>query len=419
MTPLRLTLRTRSHSSSSVWTKNAKRSVPALLTRTSTRPTASTPERTDATSATSICTAWPSMSPATPRAPSSSRSAMATCAPSAARRSAVALPMPLAPPVTSARLPSNLIRGSDLRGCLGTSRAHEVPRRPLILAAPHGRPSGDHRRHGRARLRPRGPLVARRCARDHRLTRRGACAGGGAEGRRGGRDGERRGRAGGVGRRAHGPVPQPVREPHQPQGRAARGPAVRRLHGPARRRGQRPRDARARRLAGLGRTAGGGDGPRRSARRLGAAHDQRRDARRPRPRARRGRAHLWRPQGRQARDRAADRAHRRPAPGGRRPPRAVAHRRVAHRAADRDQRALQDPRGDPDHGAARRVVARVVVLAGGTGGAKLARGMLDVAADELTVIANTGDDVEIYGAYVSPDPDLVAFWLADVIDERG
>jgi LPPG:FO 2-phospho-L-lactate transferase len=45
--------------------------------------------------------------------------------------------------------------------------------------------------------------------------------------------------------------------------------------------------------------------------------------------------------------------------------------------------------------------------------------MLDVAGDELTVIANTGDDVEIYGAYVSPDPDLVAFWLADVIDERG
>ncbi len=60
-----------------------------------------------------------------------------------------------------------------------------------------------------------------------------------------------------------------------------------------------------------------------------------------------------------------------------------------------------------------------VVLAGGTGGAKLARGMLDVAGDELTVIANTADDVEIYGAYVSPDPDLVLFWLADVIDDRG
>jgi LPPG:FO 2-phospho-L-lactate transferase len=66
------------------------------------------------------------------------------------------------------------------------------------------------------------------------------------------------------------------------------------------------------------------------------------------------------------------------------------------------------------------VTGPVVVLAGGTGGAKLARGMLDVVgADSLTIIANTGDDIEIYGAYVSPDPDLVTFWLADRIDERG
>jgi LPPG:FO 2-phospho-L-lactate transferase len=64
--------------------------------------------------------------------------------------------------------------------------------------------------------------------------------------------------------------------------------------------------------------------------------------------------------------------------------------------------------------------APVVVLAGGTGGAKLARGMLDVVSGhELVVVANTGDDIEIYGAYVSPDPDLVTFWLADRIDERG
>jgi LPPG:FO 2-phospho-L-lactate transferase len=62
----------------------------------------------------------------------------------------------------------------------------------------------------------------------------------------------------------------------------------------------------------------------------------------------------------------------------------------------------------------------VVVLAGGTGGAKLARGMADAAgAESLSVIVNTGDDIEIYGAHVSPDPDLVSFWLADAIDERG
>ena len=62
----------------------------------------------------------------------------------------------------------------------------------------------------------------------------------------------------------------------------------------------------------------------------------------------------------------------------------------------------------------------VVVLAGGTGGAKLARGMLDVVGgDELVVIANTGDDSEHYGVHVSPDPDLIAYWLAHAIDERG
>lgn len=63
-------------------------------------------------------------------------------------------------------------------------------------------------------------------------------------------------------------------------------------------------------------------------------------------------------------------------------------------------------------------MSAVVVLAGGTGGAKLARGMLDVAGS-LTVIANTADDIEIYGAHVSPDPDLCAFWLADRIADRG
>ncbi|HEX3452249.1 MAG TPA: 2-phospho-L-lactate transferase, partial [Solirubrobacteraceae bacterium] len=39
------------------------------------------------------------------------------------------------------------------------------------------------------------------------------------------------------------------------------------------------------------------------------------------------------------------------------------------------------------------------MLAGGTGGAKLARGMADVVDPErLSVVVNTGDDIEIYGA---------------------
>jgi len=61
----------------------------------------------------------------------------------------------------------------------------------------------------------------------------------------------------------------------------------------------------------------------------------------------------------------------------------------------------------------------VVLLSGGTGGAKLARGLYDLLGDELAVVANTGDDIEIYGAHVSPDPDLVTYWLADRIDDRG
>jgi LPPG:FO 2-phospho-L-lactate transferase len=70
--------------------------------------------------------------------------------------------------------------------------------------------------------------------------------------------------------------------------------------------------------------------------------------------------------------------------------------------------------------AATRSEADVVVLAGGTGGAKLARGMADVIEPgRLSTVVNTGDDLEMYGAHVSPDPDLVSFWLADEIDSRG
>lgn len=63
---------------------------------------------------------------------------------------------------------------------------------------------------------------------------------------------------------------------------------------------------------------------------------------------------------------------------------------------------------------------RVALLAGGTGGAKLAAGMQEELGDELAVIANTGDDVETLGVHVSPDPDLITYWLSGEIDEaRG
>jgi LPPG:FO 2-phospho-L-lactate transferase len=61
---------------------------------------------------------------------------------------------------------------------------------------------------------------------------------------------------------------------------------------------------------------------------------------------------------------------------------------------------------------------RVALLAGGTGGAKLAAGMQEEIGGELSVIANTGDDVEALGVHVSPDPDLVTYWLSGEIDEE-
>ena len=60
----------------------------------------------------------------------------------------------------------------------------------------------------------------------------------------------------------------------------------------------------------------------------------------------------------------------------------------------------------------------VVVLAGGTGGAKLAAGMQELLGERLSVIANVADDTEAHGLLVSPDPDLVTYWLAGQIDEK-
>ncbi len=64
---------------------------------------------------------------------------------------------------------------------------------------------------------------------------------------------------------------------------------------------------------------------------------------------------------------------------------------------------------------------RVVTLAGGTGAAKLLRGLAAcVPQRDLTVIGNTGDDTEIWGLHVSPDLDTVTYALAGTLDvERG
>jgi LPPG:FO 2-phospho-L-lactate transferase len=63
-------------------------------------------------------------------------------------------------------------------------------------------------------------------------------------------------------------------------------------------------------------------------------------------------------------------------------------------------------------------VTRTALLAGGTGGGKLAAGLQDVVGPALSVIANTGDDFDAHGLRVSPDPDLVTYWLSGEIDEE-
>jgi LPPG:FO 2-phospho-L-lactate transferase len=64
---------------------------------------------------------------------------------------------------------------------------------------------------------------------------------------------------------------------------------------------------------------------------------------------------------------------------------------------------------------------KVALLAGGTGGTKLAHGfaMLEPSV-ELSVIANVADDLELHGLHVSPDIDALLYTLAALIDaERG
>jgi len=63
----------------------------------------------------------------------------------------------------------------------------------------------------------------------------------------------------------------------------------------------------------------------------------------------------------------------------------------------------------------------IVVLTGGTGGAKLVQGLhRSIAPEDLTVIVNTGDDIEWWGLHVSPDVDSILYALAGHLSvERG
>ncbi len=61
----------------------------------------------------------------------------------------------------------------------------------------------------------------------------------------------------------------------------------------------------------------------------------------------------------------------------------------------------------------------IVVIAGGTGAARFLQGLVRaVPPEEVTVVANVGDDAEMYGLYVSPDLDNITYHLAGVADEE-
>ncbi len=60
----------------------------------------------------------------------------------------------------------------------------------------------------------------------------------------------------------------------------------------------------------------------------------------------------------------------------------------------------------------------IVVLSGGTGGAKLIEGLAaEIDPAELTIICNTGDDAVVHGLYVSPDIDTIVYTLAGMINQ--
>ena len=61
----------------------------------------------------------------------------------------------------------------------------------------------------------------------------------------------------------------------------------------------------------------------------------------------------------------------------------------------------------------------ITALAGGVGAAKLLVGIAKIADPrDLTVIVNTGDDIELHGLHISPDLDIAAYSLADIVNTK-
>jgi len=61
----------------------------------------------------------------------------------------------------------------------------------------------------------------------------------------------------------------------------------------------------------------------------------------------------------------------------------------------------------------------IVALAGGVGAARFLQGLIRVVQEEeVTVIVNTGDDIELYGLHISPDLDIIMYTLAGIVNEE-
>jgi LPPG:FO 2-phospho-L-lactate transferase len=60
----------------------------------------------------------------------------------------------------------------------------------------------------------------------------------------------------------------------------------------------------------------------------------------------------------------------------------------------------------------------IAALAGGVGAARFLTGLSRIVKEEdLSVIVNTGDDIELFGLHISPDVDIVTYTLAGIVDE--
>ena len=62
----------------------------------------------------------------------------------------------------------------------------------------------------------------------------------------------------------------------------------------------------------------------------------------------------------------------------------------------------------------------IVALAGGVGAARFIEGLVRVYPEErITIIVNTGDDIELYGLHISPDIDIITYTLAGIVDKKN